>query len=184
MVLEFLSEKKPFHWVVIREQGDLQNRKKLRHIVCKTRCFAKATFSLWKAVMTEQKVKSLPCFVGGSLRSRLVAEWRCRLWRGCSRKQCCPGRPDASIGTRSIVASLGGFKNKSHCTFDWCEKYASNWHFWWVVKGGPRGAQAPSIFWINENKCVFNKRTIQVCISRSWPCLGTSTPWAVQLVGQ
>ena len=39
MVLEFLSKKKPFHRVVIGEQGDLKNRKKLRHIVSKTPMF-------------------------------------------------------------------------------------------------------------------------------------------------
>ena len=31
-------------------------------------------------------------------------------------------------------------------------------------------------FWNSKKKCVFNKRTIKVCVSCSWRCLRTSTP--------
>ena len=45
---------------------------------------------------------------------------------------------------------------------------------------GTKRAPGPPNFWNNKNKCVFNKRTIKVCVS-CWRCQGTSAPSAAHL---
>ena len=47
-------------------------------------------------------------------------------------------------------------------------------------QGGP-GGQCPPNFWSNKSKCVFNKRTIKVCVSCSLRCPGTSANSAAHL---
>ena len=40
----------------------------------------------------------------------------------------------------------------------------------------PRGGQGSPNFQSHKQNCVFNKRTIKVCVSCSWQCPGTSAP--------
>ena len=45
-----------------------------------------------------------------------------------------------------------------------------------MCKGGGQGGPSPSSYQSHKQKCVFNKRTIKVCVSCSWRCPGASAP--------
>ena len=42
-----------------------------------------------------------------------------------------------------------------------------------VISGGPRGPTTLPNIWNNKHKCIFYKRTINVCVNCSWRCPGT-----------
>ena len=50
-----------------------------------------------------------------------------------------------------------------------------------VIEGQVREVLRGGKFWNKEKKCVFNKRTVKVCISFSWWCPGTLAPSAEHL---